>query len=126
MFIQLRVFYLSNYKTVKEVFDSDYNVILELNSTDQLDSEFLSDLKNYVKYFVWTPGISDPDIHATVTELASEFPIVLGGDFNPDYLNGIENLPFRGIALKGGNEVKPGYREFDEMADILEILEEDF
>jgi len=28
-----------------------------------------------------------------------------------------------GIALKGGEEITPGYKDFDELADILEKLE---
>ncbi|BDD09543.1 hypothetical protein FUAX_19750 [Fulvitalea axinellae] len=30
-----------------------------------------------------------------------------------------------GISIKGGDEIKPGYKDFDEMASILEKLEED-
>ena len=29
----------------------------------------------------------------------------------------------KGISLKGGEEIRPGYKDFDELADILEALE---
>lgn len=32
---------------------------------------------------------------------------------------------FHGIALKGSEEIKPGYKDFDELAEILEALEVD-
>ncbi|MFT7382188.1 MAG: phosphoribosylanthranilate isomerase, partial [Roseivirga sp.] len=28
-------------------------------------------------------------------------------------------------SIRGGNEIRPGYKDFDEMADILEALEID-
>jgi len=36
-----------------------------------------------------------------------------------------EELPLAGIALKGGDEIRAGYKDYDELADILELLEED-
>ena len=35
----------------------------------------------------------------------------------------IEDLGIFGISLTGGNEIKPGLKDFDELADILEALE---
>ncbi len=39
----------------------------------------------------------------------------------------VENLDgsFAGIALKGSEEIRPGYKDYDELADILETLEVD-
>jgi phosphoribosylanthranilate isomerase len=31
----------------------------------------------------------------------------------------------KGIALQGGQEIRPGLKTYDELADILEMLEED-
>ena len=39
----------------------------------------------------------------------------------------IDEYPIKGISLKGGDEIKPGLRDYDELADILEAIEiEDF
>lgn len=35
----------------------------------------------------------------------------------------VESTKVKGIALQGGVEIKPGLKDFDELADILEILE---
>lgn len=55
-----------------------------------------------------------------------EYPMVVQGqidDTNVDSL--LENLEPKGIALVGGNEIRPGFKDFDALADILEALEID-
>lgn len=55
-----------------------------------------------------------------------EYPVVVQGqidDANVDSL--LENLKPKGIALVGGNEIRPGFKDFDALADILEALEID-
>lgn len=37
--------------------------------------------------------------------------------------NVLEKTEIQGIALKGGEEIRPGFKNFDELADILEKLE---
>lgn len=55
-----------------------------------------------------------------------KFPVILGGEFTKDnVLPVLEEIPARGIALKGSEEIKPGFKDFDELADILELLEVD-
>lgn len=52
--------------------------------------------------------------------------IILGFGIHKDELDWIESeLKPAGIMLKGGKEERPGFKTFDELADILEILEED-
>ncbi|MCC5932513.1 MAG: phosphoribosylanthranilate isomerase [Cyclobacteriaceae bacterium] len=70
---------------------------------------------------------SDPDDQTLlhfITELAAEFPLVLGFGIRKENIAFIMQSHLKGIALKGGNEVKPGFKDFDELADILELLEE--
>ena len=42
-----------------------------------------------------------------------------------DPLQVYEQYQFTGIALSGGDEIKPGLKDFDELADVLEALEEE-
>jgi phosphoribosylanthranilate isomerase len=61
-----------------------------------------------------------------VLDLAKDYPVILG--FNIDDKNVmdlVENTAINGISLKGGEEIRPGYKDFDELADILETLEID-
>lgn len=61
-----------------------------------------------------------------VFRLAEAYPILLGFGLKQDnVLQIIENHPIQGIALKGGDEIKPGYKDFDDLAEILETIEVD-
>lgn len=61
-----------------------------------------------------------------VLALANEYPLLLGFGLTQDnVLEIIEKNPLKGIALKGGDEIKPGYKDFDDLADILETIEVD-
>lgn len=54
------------------------------------------------------------------------FPLVLIDGFNAENLTEcLQSISPKGIALKGGDEIRPGYKDFDELADILELLEID-
>jgi len=59
-----------------------------------------------------------------VKELANLCDVLVGFDLHQDNVERlIENTAIKGIALKGGEEIKPGFKDFDELADILEALE---
>lgn len=58
--------------------------------------------------------------------LSSTYPIIVGFGINSNNLEQIlTNIAPIGLALKGGTEIRPGYKNFDELADILEELELD-
>ncbi len=57
-------------------------------------------------------------------ELSEKHQLILGFGINIKNLKWIEKeLNPAGIMLKGGNEIRPGFKDFDELADILEYLE---
>ena len=58
-------------------------------------------------------------------EQASFYPIILGSNIKLENLDQLLDAGFGGISLRGGNEIRPGYKDFDELADILEALEEE-
>jgi phosphoribosylanthranilate isomerase len=61
-----------------------------------------------------------------VLALAKSFPVILGFNITDDnVMHYVKNTALKGIALKGGDEIRPGYKDFDELADILETLEID-
>lgn len=58
--------------------------------------------------------------------LADQYPVLLGFGITAENVPTlIENSNIQGIALKGGEEIKPGYKSYDELADILEVIEVD-
>jgi len=66
----------------------------------------------------------DEDLKAALRKLADCHPLLLGTGISPDNVQVLlSELPIRGIALTGGEEDRPGYREFGELMDILETLE---
>jgi phosphoribosylanthranilate isomerase len=57
-------------------------------------------------------------------EIAENHEIILGFGVEADnVLDLIDSSSISGIALKGGDEIKPGYKDFDALADILEAIE---
>lgn len=56
---------------------------------------------------------------------AAEYPIILGSNISVENVQQLLRSGFRGISLRGGHEIRPGYKDFDELADILEVLEVD-
>lgn len=62
----------------------------------------------------------------TLTRWCSKHSIILGFGIESENLNLItEHIKPWGIALKGGDEIKPGLKSFEELAEILESLEGD-
>jgi phosphoribosylanthranilate isomerase len=59
-----------------------------------------------------------------ILELSQEFSILLGCGINKNNVNQlIETSAIKGIAMKGSAEIKPGFKDYDELADILEEIE---
>ena len=58
--------------------------------------------------------------------LARQFPLWLGGDFAPDTLVALlEAVQPAGLVLRGGDEIRPGLRDFTELEAVFEALETD-
>jgi phosphoribosylanthranilate isomerase len=61
-----------------------------------------------------------------IRELCQDYKVLLGtGVYTSNLTALFEELPIAGISLKGGTEIRAGYKDYDELADILELLEED-
>lgn len=60
-----------------------------------------------------------------IIEEFSEFQLLIGFDLSLDDVEELVKYKATGIALKGGHEIKPGLKDYNELADILESLEVD-
>jgi phosphoribosylanthranilate isomerase len=59
-----------------------------------------------------------------ISKLSEHCKVILGvGITSSNVVNLVKELNLYGISLDGGSEIKPGLKDFDEMADILESLE---
>ncbi|GGF39409.1 phosphoribosylanthranilate isomerase [Echinicola rosea] len=66
------------------------------------------------------------DASNLVKEIAEKCEVLLGFGLEADTVeNLVKDTGVKGIAIKGGDEIKPGLKDFDELADILEALEEE-
>lgn len=66
----------------------------------------------------------DEDLKTALQRIASRHPVLLGTGISVDNVHRLlADLPVRGIALSGGNEERPGNKEFGELMDILEAIE---
>lgn len=66
----------------------------------------------------------DNEVVKLIQKLAGQCAVLLGFGLKAEQIE--ETLAatgVKGIALQGGDEIKPGYKDFDELADILEALE---
>ncbi|GAB4017252.1 phosphoribosylanthranilate isomerase [Spirosoma koreense] len=95
---------------------------------DQLDTLFLTGVSGaeYVLLESSGPIHLDVELKTVLQRLASRFPILLGTGISADNIHELlTELPVRGIALSGGDEERPGNKEFGELMDILETIEID-
>ena len=105
-------------------------VILNLNVDGYTDSKAVEKVFEYahglVEYFLvhsQHEGVNLQQLRG-IASLTKRFNIVLGSWIsNQNIADVLAMGDFTGIALKGGEEIKPGYKDFDELADILEVIE---
>ena len=105
-----------------------------IQTNDTVQSKRLKDLGKKVILLV-TEGSVDTEVQVDyvlvessidLTELYGKQELILGiGIEASSVLNIIEEGKISGISLKGGDEERPGYSNFDDLADILEVLELD-
>ncbi|MHA7128489.1 phosphoribosylanthranilate isomerase [Algoriphagus namhaensis] len=59
-----------------------------------------------------------------IKALAAKVDVILGSGITAENITSVlSEYPIKGIALNGGDEIKPGLKDFDELADILEEIE---
>lgn len=80
----------------------------------------------HVAYFLLesrAPLHLDDDLKTALFQLAQTYPILLGAGIAADTVKTLlTELPVRGIALRGGDEDRPGSKDFGALMDVLEIL----
>jgi phosphoribosylanthranilate isomerase len=105
-------------------------VILKLDITNIKSipglSEILDNLNNRVQFFL-LDGFPGPDIkNMDILNLSSQYRIMIGFKMDQQSIHAwIDGTNIFGISLKGGKEIKPGFKDYDELADILEEIEVD-
>ncbi len=69
---------------------------------------------------------ADPDADRAIVSQLAALPLLVGYQVSTTQaIELMETTETKGIALKGSNEIKPGFKDYDELSEILEALEED-
>lgn len=99
--------------------------ITNIGSVPELKG-ILDNLKDKVQFFL-IEGLPGPEIKKTdILYLASLYKIMIGFEMDQQSIHSwIDETDIFGISLKGGMEIKPGFKDYDELADILEEIEID-
>lgn len=106
-------------------------VVEQLSDLDNFESEW-SNWSNLVHSFIldfekngytWQDLKADELALARVQELCKKFPILISIRFEATELTPLlEILQPQGLSLKGGEEEKVGYKSFDQLDTIYEVL----
>ncbi|EPR65412.1 hypothetical protein [Cyclobacterium qasimii] len=63
-------------------------------------------------------------IQEEIKKIAAKCDLLLGFGFDDKNIDQLlDSIPLKGISMKAGHEIKPGIKDFDELADILEAIE---
>jgi len=109
----------------------DFHFILSIN-TDELGNqeieEQLAFSKEEVDYILLEntnrEDLSDTELNS-IMQWAISYPILLGYGISTTNIDQIVNSDIKGISLYGSREAKPGSKDYNELAEILEALEMD-
>ncbi|MCH7408368.1 phosphoribosylanthranilate isomerase [Belliella sp. DSM 111904] len=115
---------------IKMLVNSGYGIIWKINVKNLGDlDDLIAKADSYKNFDVVLHLSSDnlnmeDEVLGKIKSLASSCNVLLGFGINADNITEtVEQTGVKGICLKGGDEIKPGVRDFDELADILESLE---
>lgn len=114
----------SNFSMIQNVHGNDipYIFSIDLKETDHLEIRELSKYANPEYYLLQIPEGYEM---SEIKELASflNAPILLGYCKSTDDVDKYINAESNGIALLGSYEDKPGFKDYDQIADVLEYLD---
>lgn len=114
--------------TARTLHAKGYRIILNAIIKDNNDLSLLSEaLAENSKFAYIIVNCTSPQLIPSIEELLNNpptLPIIKAYDVELSQLDHIIQIqPYSGIELKGSQEDKPGFKEYDELADILEALE---
>ena len=114
-----------------EKISSERPVILKLDLSNYNFKEIETIIENYgdrIKYLIITLSPSQiKEFSAELKIISNKIDLFLSSDIKPEILELLmSDIGPAGIELSGGVEDKPGFKDYDELADVLEALESDF
>lgn len=108
----------------------DTEIILRIDSLDSISSILINPNIYFLIAFselqlTWDKIKVNTELLNLLKSLAVQVNLIVDLDFSKNNIKEIvEKIPFYAINLKGGEEEKVGLKSFDELDEILEVLEE--
>jgi phosphoribosylanthranilate isomerase len=121
---------VSDFKNIAEIQKIGKPIILKVDfATANLPALFQT-TKSSVEYFLIENsddfGIIDEGVLSQLDTWSFQYPIILGFGIKESNANDLlEQTQLSGFALQGGNEIRPGFGDSEDLMNILEILETD-
>ncbi|AKQ45582.1 hypothetical protein TH63_07855 [Rufibacter radiotolerans] len=117
---------------IEELDDLPLPIILRVMiDKDSVEENIISTLDLYhqhVEYFLIDSedfSFIDETNLRFLRDISKQYPILLGfGLTKENTKEALDRIQPAGIALKGGEEIRPGYKNFDELEEIFEQLED--
>lgn len=101
-------------------------IILKLDADSAYMEDYLKLYNSFVSYFLIDGQEMTEFFLYHLKEYAFDNPVILGFGVTTDNIQQmLAETHIKGIALKGSHEIRPGYKDYDELSDILEQLEID-
>jgi len=99
---------------------------IEKDGLEEIE-EAMNKYAGSVMFFLLESAVySIADLEEVLENWCGKYNIIVGFDINDQSLPVVINkINPKGIGLHGGHEIKPGLKNFEHLADILELLEED-
>jgi phosphoribosylanthranilate isomerase len=119
---------ISNINLLPQLTDITQPIILKVNY-EALDSPtFVLPRANTIAYLLLESADEflhlENNVLAQLNKIAMSQNLLLGFGLTEANLHEtLDEVPLRGIALIGGQELRPGYKEMDELMNMLESLE---
>ncbi|WP_337041248.1 N-(5'-phosphoribosyl)anthranilate isomerase [Emticicia sp. 17c] len=99
-------------------------IILKLDADSAYLEESLKLYSQFVSYFLIEGQELTDFFLYHLKEYAADYPVILGFGINAHNIHQLlGETPIQGIALKGSQELRPGYKDYDELSEILEAIE---
>jgi phosphoribosylanthranilate isomerase len=129
---------LVDYPGINWIESSDLDTLIELKSLGKelmyrVDLEEIESIVPKIEHLnqqqitlhiTSTENILSNNNEEFIKELACKINLFLGFGIHPKNVSSLAEIPgLTGLALDGGDEIKPGLRDFDQLASILENLE---
>ena len=121
---------MSDWQNVAEIQRIGKPIVLKVDfATANLPALFQT-TKGSVEYFLIENsdnfGVIDEGVLSQLDAWSFQYPILLDFGVKESNVNDLlEQTQLKGFALKGNDEIRPGFGNFDKLMNILETLETD-